>query len=289
MPRHSSSISEQYSSHSAEKSTTHVAPKRTNRVRKFSRLQSLETIVEAVETDGCVVIEDFINPQISQRVQSAEDADIEGIDTELEEDVQATTVDVNSLIRESLVADPLFQSLSSQFLTLETTSWKDKQIQTNTTNPSISSSTTLDVNSAATSPQASTFHRADSVYHTQHHGTSRYEYKSRRDTSLGLFVPELNSLSETINIETIPGSHLWDDSKPNLSNGVQNVRLAAGEALILLGSLYHKTQDAKSSPAPPKMSRVDSAMTKEKLVHEIWMCSGVYRPSANVMMDENES
>lgn len=292
MIRHSSSLSEACTCHSSEKMTkpSHVTPKKTNRVRRINRNQPFEHFVEALEADGCVIVEDFVNPQISERVQDAEETTYNSIE-DLERRTQTINVDVNSLIRESLLSDKLFQTLSTHFLTLETISWKDQQIDMNTTKPTLSSSSTRDLNASTYEPI--TFQRADAVYHKRHAASNRYEYQSRRDASIGVFVPELDSLSASIDIATIPGSHLWDDQKPNVSRGVKELQLHAGDALVLLGSLYHRvgSDDFDVETPRPHMSRTSSRSSgtpKEKLVHEIWMCSGVYRASSQVEIQGSE-
>lgn len=286
--RHSSSLSVPCScgSRSNSKKPVHVTPKRTNRVRRIHRNQHFEQFVEALEQDGCVIVEDFVNPQISQRVQSAEEADVEEqVDNN---QPRLNIIDVNSLIRESLTSDSLFQTLSSHFLALETISWQDRSIDLRSTKPHISSSRTHDLNEADI--DASCFHRADSKHHTKHTATSKYEYRSRRETNIGLVVPEIDSLSSTIDISVIPGSHLWDDQKPDISQGIKGLQLKGGDALIMLGSLYHEIpQNATSfteKALSPSRSRKGSI--KEKLMHEIWMCSGIYRPADEIVSDDEE-
>lgn len=269
---------------------SHLAPKRTNRVRRINRNKPFEHFVEALEADGCVIVEDFVNPQISERIHEAEQTTYESME-DLERRTRSINVDVNSLIRESLLSDKLFQTLSTHFLTLETISWKDQQIDLNTTKPTLSSTSTRDLNASTFDPI--TFQRADSVYHKRHTASQRYEYQSRRDASLGIFVPELDSLSASIDIATIPGSHLWDDQKPDISRGVKDLQLHAGDALILLGSLYHRVGDDDFDVETPRphMSRTSSRSSgtpKEKLVHEIWMCSGVYRMASEVEADDSD-
>lgn len=237
-----------------------------------------------------MIVEDFVNPQISERIQEADQSNFESME-DLERRTRSLNVDVNSMIRESLVSDKLFQTLSTHFLTLETISWKDQQIDMNTTKPTLSSSSTRDLNVSTFEPIR--LERADAVYHKRHTASHRYEYQSRRDASLGIFVPELDSLSASIDIATIPGSHLWDDQKPDISRGVKELQLHAGDALIMLGSLYHRvgSDDFDVETPRPYMSRSSSRSSgtpKEKLVHEIWMCSGVYRVASEVETTDSE-
>ena len=286
--RHSSSISEQFVFE--ESKAAHIKPKRTNRVRRINRSQPFEIFVEALEADGCVIVQDFVSPEISQRVNDADTQSFNNFSEERQS--RSLSVDVNCLIRESLFSDSLFQTLSTHFLSLETISWQTQQINLNTSKPQLSSSSTRDLN--AFSPSIPSFQRADAIYHKRHTATTKYEYQSRRDTSLGLFVPELDSLSATIDISAMPGSHLWDDQKPDFSRGVKELELRSGEALILLGSLYHCIGDDDFDVETPRpgMSRSSSngsCTRKEKLTHEIWMCSGIYRPASELVSDDSEA
>lgn len=279
--RHSSSISATCTCHSHEK-TAHVAPITTKRVRRIHRSRPFELFVEALEEDGCVIVEDFVNPQISQRVQVAED--ITASESLEERESRPMTIDIHAMVRESLLSDSLYQVLSSHFLRLETISWQNKQAEMNASKPRVSSSSTKDLNGSINT--SSTFHRADSVHHVRHASATRYSYQSRRDVSLGLFVPELNSLSSSIPIGAIPGSHLWDDQKPDVNKGVKVIQLRSGEALILLGSLYHCVSGTENEP--PAIESADSGTRKEKLIHEMWMCSGIYRPGAEIEREDTE-
>lgn len=279
---HSSSISETCTCHSHEKAA-HVVPRKTNRVRRINRSQPFEHFVEALEADGCVIVEDFINPQISQRIQSA--GNIPASELPDERESRSLEFDVHALVRESLRSDSLFQVLSSHFLTLETLSWQNKQAEMNASKPRLSAASTRDLTSSTHASSA--FHRADSIHHARHAATPRYDYQSRRDVSLGLFVPELDSLSASIPIKTIPGSHLWDDQKPDIFKGVKDIQLRSGEALILLGSLYHLV-GATEYPRPT-MGRADSGSLRERLMHEVWMCSGIYRSEAEIEFEDVEA
>jgi len=254
-------------------------------VRHIHKAQPFEHFVEALESDGCVVVQDFVSPHLSRYVH---DADAANLERQVDEgQAQITRQDDNSLVRESLLSDSLFQTLTLHFLGLETISWKDQNVTLKSTKPRVSSSCTRDLNSPPI--DVPSLHRADSVHHTRHAATSKYEYQSRRETNLGILVPELNSLSGSVPIKTIPGSHLWDDQKPDLSRGVKEIELRAGEALILFGSLYHEVAvSVMPRYVPPEASRTRSGTVKEKLVHEVWMCSGIHRPAHEIESDEDD-
>lgn len=251
---------------------TYATPRRTNRVRRLNRNLPFERFVEAIEEDGCVVVEDFINPQISQRVASAEEIDPDVAEQRLS---RTNTVDVNEFIRESLAVDSLYQLLTKHFLSLESVSYHGKRPQHLSASPRLSKSSTIDLKNSIdpiSEKAIANFRREDCIYHQRHAAVNKYDYQSRRDVSLGLFVPELDSLSAAIAVKTIPGSHLWDDQKPDISKGVKDIELHGGDALILLGSIYyqasvHGREEVSSGLGTPK----------DKLMHEIWVCNGVLR------------
>lgn len=275
-----------------------IPPKRTNRVQKIHRSRPFELFVEALEQDGCVIVQDFVNPQIPAQVESAEHKHLESFDDDdYENDSRGreSPLDLNELIRESLFADTLYQTLATHFLTLETIAWQSKNIDLKVSKPRPFRSTTRDLNNTTSShnnENISTFHRADAPLHKRHTATNRYDYQSRRDTSLGLLVPELDSLSGSIPVHVIPGSHLWDDQKPDITRGVKDIQLHAGEAMILLGSVYHAIGGDEPA-SKPSISRSSSNLSggsvKERLLHDMSMCSGVYRPEGEIIVEEDDA
>lgn len=276
--RHSSSISEACTCQH-EKSLA-IPVKTTRTVRRIHRSRPFENFVEALEADGCVVVEDFVNPQISQRV-----ADSGNVDLQEDERLSRTAnIDVNELIRDSLLSDSLYQLLSTHFLALETVNWHGKRASMRQCKPQVSVSDTIDMHQEQIAAEAE-LHREDSVYHKTHAPARKYDYQSRRDANLGLFVPETDSLSASVLVKVLPGSHLWSDSKPDLNKGVKEVHLHGGDALILLGSLYHQAgSDRQDRPMP---LRTDSGTPKQKLMHSIWMASGIYRPVRELIEEDD--
>jgi len=278
----SSNVSEMCTCLSHEKAA-HIAPRRTDRVRRINRSQPVERFADALVTDGCVIVEDFINPQILQRVHEAED--ISETECSNERESWSLKVDVHSLIRESLALDSLYQELSWRFLALEIISWQNKQAEVKAVKPRLSSSSTRDLNNKSGAPCV--FHRADSVYHNRHAAATRCDYQRRRDVALGLFVPELDSLSATISVQAIPGSHRWGDQKPEARQGVKETQLRSGDALILLGSLYHHV--GANGVERPVIGRCGMGTPKEKLMHELWMCTGIYRSASEIEVEDAEA
>lgn len=66
------------------------------------------------------------------------------------------------------------------------------------------------------------------------------------------------------------------------------MHLHAGEAMVLLGSLYHAVgEDDEERPAMSRSS-TGSGSHKEKLLHDMWMCSGIYRGREQIVVDDDD-
>jgi ectoine hydroxylase-related dioxygenase (phytanoyl-CoA dioxygenase family) len=114
--------------------------------------------------------------------------------------------------------------------------------------------------------EAQRLHRDDKNHHARH--TPSKTYHKGRDMLLGLFVPGCDTNKENGATRIVPGSHLWGDEKPDFgpdgNKGVVDTELYAGEAFIILGSLYH---------GAGKYSR----STGSRTVHTMFSCSGIHR------------
>jgi ectoine hydroxylase-related dioxygenase (phytanoyl-CoA dioxygenase family) len=166
-------------------------------------------------------------------------------------------------VREKFFADPVYQALGEHFLAIETTNWMGQDAETNTTHPLLSISITMDIRPGA---PAQRLHRDDKNHHARHAPASKYH--KNRDMLLGLFVPGCDTFKEIGATRVVPGSHLWGDDKPDFgedgTKGVIDAELKAGEAFVMLGSLYHGGGHF-------------SKPTGSRIVHIMFMCSGVHR------------
>lgn len=172
-------------------------------------------------------------------------------------------------VRERFFADPLYQQLTEHFLALNTTTWYGTKSQINTSHPLLSIAITFDIPPGT---PAQGLHRDDKNHHARHVKTS--EYTPNRDVLFGLFVPGCDTSQANGATRIIPGSHLWGDEQPDFgpdgSKGVVNAELRKGDALLMLGSLYHGggAYDAPISDDPDNESRT---------VHAMFCCTGVHR------------
>jgi ectoine hydroxylase-related dioxygenase (phytanoyl-CoA dioxygenase family) len=114
--------------------------------------------------------------------------------------------------------------------------------------------------------QAQKLHRDDKNHHARHQRAETYH--ANRDMLLGLFVPGCDTSREIGATRIVPGSHLWGDEQPNFGpdgdKGVIDAELKAGEAFIMLGSLYHGAGHYSKS-------------TGNRMVHIMFLCGGIYR------------
>lgn len=118
--------------------------------------------------------------------------------------------------------------------------------------------------------KAQGLHRDDFIWQ-QTHTVPREEYSSGSDVSMGLLVPGVNTTAEngatvvtlsarnivdgresSTNIrQFIPGSHLWDDSRPPKDEEIVAAEMNMGEAFLFLGSTVHAGGTNTTSQSRP--------------------------------------
>jgi ectoine hydroxylase-related dioxygenase (phytanoyl-CoA dioxygenase family) len=166
-------------------------------------------------------------------------------------------------VREDFFSDPLYQELCEHFLAIETTAWYGDEGRTNTSHPLLSISIAFDI-PPGTSAQG--LHRDDKNHHARHSAVQSYH--KNRDMLFGLFVPGCDTTKENGATRVVVGSHLWGDDKPDFPEAT-DATMKVGEALIMLGSLYH---GGGNYPKPLKDSGKES-----RTVYAMFCCSGVHR------------
>ncbi|KAK7517823.1 uncharacterized protein IWZ02DRAFT_213930 [Phyllosticta citriasiana] len=234
-----------------------------------------EAFIKALEKDGCVIIQNFTDRETLARakaeVQPYLDAEEKGSKVgALEGKTKTCTrlIGRSATVRNDYFSDPLYQGLVDHFLTLTTTCWYGCEPSTTVSPPLLSIAITMDIRPGT---PAQRLHRDDKNHHARHTAASSYEYSSNgsRDVLLGLFVPGCDTTRANGATRVVPGSHLWGDERPEFGDdgikGVVDVELEAGEAVVMLGSLYH---------GGGEYSRMDG---KSRTMHIMFCCSGVYR------------
>ncbi|KAL4800869.1 hypothetical protein BDV19DRAFT_375510 [Aspergillus venezuelensis] len=237
------------------------------------------TFIEALKRDGCVIVQDFTTLETLEQARKEVEP---WLNKESNSEVGALNggtktctrlIGRSKTVRENFFSDPLYQHLAEEFLAITTTNWYNEEPSTNTTHPLLSISITMDIRPGA---KAQKLHRDDKNHHARHEKVDVYpeildsegKNSKNRDMLLGLFVPGCDTTKAIGATRVIPGSHLWSDEKPDFGSdgnkGVVDAELKAGEAFIMLGSLYHGGGKF-------------SATQGNRMVHIMFMCGGVYR------------
>lgn len=250
----------------------------THSIRRLSRNSPLSSFIEAVEKDGCVIVTDFTdrttveqaNKEVKPWLEKENDGAVVGA-------LQGKTRTVTRLIgrsetvREKFFADPLYQDLCEHFLALETTHYYGEKPLTTTSHPLLSIAITFDIPPGT---PAQGLHRDDKNHHARHIQAESYE--KGRDVLLGLFVPGCNTTKANGATRVVPGSHLWGDKAPDFgpdgNQGVLDAEVEVGEALIMLGSLYHGGGTYEKALGTAKEGTRES-----RTVHAMFSCTGVSR------------
>ena len=169
-------------------------------------------------------------------------------------------------IRETFFADPLYQALVEHFLTLETTHWYDDTPVTTKSKPLFSIAITFDI-PPGTKRQG--LHRDDKNHHWRR-GERVEKYEKGREGLAGLFVPGCDTHRGNGATRVVLGSHLWGDEKPDVKEMEENVvdaEMKVGEALVMLGGVYHGGGEYPLS----------DGSGESRSVHAMFCCNGVSR------------
>ncbi|RAK77753.1 phytanoyl-CoA dioxygenase family protein [Aspergillus fijiensis CBS 313.89] len=229
-----------------------------------------EDFIDALKRDGCVIVQGFTT------LETLEEARQE-VQPWLEKEEQRSKLGAlnggtrtctrligrSKTVREKFFSDQLYQDLAEEFLAITTTSWYGDEPSTNTTQPLLSIAITMEIRPGA---NAQKLHRDDKNHHARHARVDAYH--ANRDMLLGLFVPGCDTRRANGATRVVPGSHLWGDEMPdfgpNGETGLVDAALQAGEAMIMLGSLYHGGGEFFESSGG-------------RMMHIMFMCSGIYR------------
>lgn len=169
--------------------------------------------------------------------------------------------------REGWLQQPNLHEVFNYFLRTETIPYHDPNSMKLGTDPILSSAATLDIGPGV---KAQGLHRDDFIWQ-QTHMVPREKYSSGSDVSMGLLVPGVNTTTEngatlvklsatkmvngrgssTNLIQFIPGSHLWDDSRPPKNEEIVFAEMSVGEAFLFLGSTVHAGGTNTTSQSRP--------------------------------------
>lgn len=248
-------------------------------VPRLTRSSPRETFVRALEQYGCLVVTDFTS---AETVQKANEEVAPWLDNgkatagakvgALSGNTQTVTrlISRSPTVREEFFADPLYQALCDEFLTIETTTYYGDEARTGRSDPLLSIAITFAIPPGT---PAQGLHRDDKNHHHRHRAATQYE--KGRDMLLGLFVPGCDTYKANGATRVVPGSHLWGDEKPDFGDVTQTVvdaEMKVGEAFIMLGSTYHgggEYAEPSGNNTPDEVER--------RIVYAMFSCSGVHR------------
>lgn len=199
---------------------------------RFTSQADLDDVVQALEHDGAVVIEDFVDRCL-----------LEGLWADLGPALDARgycdswydgrqTRRVSSLFNRSgrltpVVTHPLFLGAARAIMQQPRTMWIGRSRQQITPNIQISTTQVIQIHHGQ---GRQPLHRDDALHLRQHPGpTSRVQ--------LMLAMSEFTA--ENGGTMIIPGSHHWDDERPPEVKEAISTVMAPGSGLIWLGGVYH--------------------------------------------------
>lgn len=233
-------------------------------IQRIDVHEPAETFIEALKRDGLVVVQNFASSEeladSLQEVQPYLDADKpwEGKLFPPETKRCFRLIARSKTVREKFFSHPLYQQVCEHFLARTTTNYYDDKPTTYTSHPLLSMAMTMAIGPGG---KAQRIHRDDKNHHATHIKSDTYVMGN--DVLVGLMVPTCATTVENGATQVIPGSHLWGDERPPYRDELISAELAKGDAVILLGSLYHCGATNYSSQIRP--------------MHIMFQCPGVYR------------
>ncbi|KAG0672147.1 hypothetical protein C6P40_003959 [Pichia californica] len=233
-------------------------------VEKIEATESIDLFINALKKDGVVIVKNFATyedlDKSLEEVQPYLDADKpwEGKLFPPETKRCFRLISRSKIVREKFFENSIYQNCSEYFLNRTTTNYYDENKTIYTTYPLLSMSMTMAIGPGG---KAQRIHRDDKNHHAKHIKSN--EYIMGNDILVGLMIPTCKTTIENAATQIIPGSHLWGDERPPFRDELIHAELEKGEAIILLGSLYHCGATNYSKTIRP--------------MHIMFQCPGIYR------------
>lgn len=233
-------------------------------VEKIDVNESIDLFINALKKDGVVIVKNFATHQdldnSLKEVQPYLDNDKpwEGKLFPPETKRCFRLIGRSKTVREKFFENEVYQKCSEYFLNRTTKNYYDDKPTFYTSLPLLSMSMTMAIGPGG---KAQRIHRDDKNHHATHIKSN--EYIMGNDLLVGLMVPTCKTTVENAATQIIPGSHLWGDDRPPYRDELISAELEKGEAVILLGSLYHCGATNYSNSIRP--------------MHIMFQCPGMYR------------
>lgn len=150
-----------------------------------------------------------------------------------------TTVVTRSVLKSKtslneIACNPIFSSVSSNFLNESNYFWIGEKIRTGNSSIQLNSGIVYKVGPGASNQ---IYHREDMVHHNIHKDQDQYKYGN--ETMVGLSVAYTNTNKQNGATRVIPGSHLWGPFRYPNNEYCNYIELEKGDAAFILGATYH--------------------------------------------------
>ncbi|MGK9156187.1 phytanoyl-CoA dioxygenase family protein [Acinetobacter radioresistens] len=202
---------------------------------KLKSNSSIEEIVSIINRDGGVILENFLNENVTQEIYQELSQQLNAIPDGEDEYFAGTKTRRMSRLFERLpqmpqiALHPSYLKTSKAILQKPLLAWSgSKRIEVK---PDIQVGVTQAIQ-IWPGQKAQPLHRDDTVWMWQH---PVYGREARVQIMFAVTdFTEANGATQVI-----PGSHLWDDERAPLASEAVTAEMKSGDALIWIGSTYH--------------------------------------------------
>ncbi|OGE54274.1 hypothetical protein PENARI_c006G01653 [Penicillium arizonense] len=166
---------------------------------------------------------------------------------------------------------PLFQGVSSRFLTEKQWYWSGTEKQWTVSRPQLSNTIVFSIGPGAA---AQPLHRDDSIHQRVTKFAEVYpsgREGTRRDSSIGFFVAGKKATKANGATRFIPGSHLWDHNNPPNEDLCEYAEMERGDAFMMLASCFHG-------------GSANTTADEERLIFSTFMTKGYLRQEENMYL-----
>lgn len=201
---------------------------------RLSRSSTAEDVIAILERDGGVIIEDFLAPETLAGLKADLVPRLQGQSTGRDAFSGDRTRRMGALFAHTrhvadVVTHPLYLPVAQHILSKPVLTWAgDVRYETA---PDVRIGVTQAIQ-IGPGQGAQPLHRDDTVFLWRH---PTYGREARVQIMLAIS----DFTAENGGTLVIPGSHKWDDERQPLLSETVSTQMAAGSALIFLGSTYH--------------------------------------------------
>jgi len=202
---------------------------------KLSKDTQIDEIVSIIKRDGGVIIENFLNDEITQDIYQTLSQQLELIpDGEDEYFAGTKTRRMSRLFARlpqmpSVAMNPVFLDTAKSILQTPLHAWFGENRTEHYPDIQIGVTQAIQI---WPGQKAQPLHRDDTVWLWQHPGYGR-------EARVQIMFAVTDFTEENGATRVIPASHLWDDQRVPKEDETVAAEMKAGDALIWIGSTYH--------------------------------------------------